>query len=148
MPHLTRSAVYLVLFLLFIISNIQMSYAADNIDTPLQIPGTTKVLAEDILRLAEKNSDLLIIDARIHSDRKHGYIEDSISLPDIDTNCASLAKIIPTKKAHVLFYCNGVKCGRSEKSSRIALKCGYNNIYWFRGGYEEWKAKKFPFIKE
>ncbi|MFK5912994.1 MAG: rhodanese-like domain-containing protein [Woeseiaceae bacterium] len=133
---------------LFIVASLHSAYAAKIKDAPLLIPGTTKVFAEDVLQLAEKIPELLIIDARIHSDRKQGYIEGSISLPDINTNCASLAKIIPTKKAPVLFYCNGVKCGRSVKSSKIALKCGYNNIYWFRGGYEEWKNKNFPFIKE
>lgn len=133
--------------LLFIaISN--TSYADEAKDAPMLIPGTTKVFAEDLLDLAEKYPDILLIDARIRSDRKQGYIEGSISLPDIETNCASLSKVISKKKAPVLFYCNGVKCGRSVNSSRVALKCGYNNIYWFRGGFEEWKNKKLPFIKK
>lgn len=137
----------IVSFLLFI-AIFNTSHAAEAKDAPMLIPGTTKVFAEDLLDLAEKNPDILLIDARIRSDRKQGYIEGSISLPDIETNCASLAKVISKKKAPVLFYCNGVKCGRSVNSSRVALKCGYNNIYWFRGGFEEWKNKKLPFIKK
>ena len=148
MSYLTRHLHHYLFFSLFITASLNSAYAAKNKDAPLLIPGTTKVFAEDIIKLAEKIPELLLIDARIPSDRKQGYIEGSISLPDINTNCASLAKIIPAKKTPVLFYCNGVKCGRSVKSSRIALKCGYNNIYWFRGGYEEWKNKKFPFIKK
>ena len=128
-------------------SSMTAAYAAKVKDTPLLIPGTIKVSAEDVLDLAEKIPNLLIIDARIHSDRRQGYIEGSISLPDIETTCASLTKIIPKKKSPILFYCNGVKCGRSVISSKTALKCGYDNIYWFRGGYEEWQAKHFPFIK-
>jgi len=136
----------MVLFLL--IARINLSYAAEKKDAPLLIPGTIKVSAEGVLDLAEKIPNLLIIDARIRSDRKQGYLEGSMSLPDVETNCASLAKLIPKKNSPVLFYCNGVKCGRSVKSSKIALKCGYNNIYWFRGGYVEWKAKNYPFIKD
>ncbi len=116
--------------------------------TPDQIPGTTKVFAEDVIDLAEKLPELLIIDARITQDRKQGYIEGSVSLPDIKTDCKSLARVIPAKSAPVLFYCNGVKCGRSVKSSRRAVKCGYTNIYWFRGGFEEWKNKAFPIVKQ
>ena len=123
------------------------TYAAEKKDAPLLVPGTTKVFAEDVIDLAGKIQDLLIIDARMSSDRAQGYIEGSISLPDTDTNCETLAKVIPKKKTPVLFYCNGVKCGRSVNSSRTALECGYSNIYWFRGGYEEWKAKQLPFIK-
>ena len=134
--------------LFVIIINIQLSHADEMKDSPLLIPGTTKVFAEDIQQLAEKYPDLILIDARIHADRKQGYIEGSISLPDITTTCTTLAKIIPTKKSPLLIYCNGIKCGRSVESSKIALKCGYNKIYWFRGGFEEWKAKKFPVIKD
>lgn len=143
MLNLIRSS-FSCICLLLIISSVN---AAEQKDAPNAIKGTTKVFAEDVIDLAEKIPNLIIIDARIHSDRRQGFIEGSISLPDIDTNCKSLAKIIPKKIDPVLFYCNGVKCGRSVVSSRVALKCGYNNIYWFRGGYEEWKAKGFPNVK-
>lgn len=134
-------------FLLILIISFTTIHAGETKDAPLLIKGTIKVTAEGLLETAEKISDLLIIDSRIHSDRRQGYIEDSISLPDIETNCKSLSKVIPRKTTPVLFYCNGVKCGRSVVSSRVALKCGYKNIYWFRGGYEEWKAKGFPSVK-
>ncbi len=123
-------------------------YATAADEAPLLIPGTTKVSAEAFLDIVAKTPELFIIDARIPADRMQGYIEGSISLPDIETNCASLARVIPKKNAVVFFYCNGVKCGRSVKSSRIALKCGYNNIYWFRGGFAEWTDKNYPFIKD
>ena len=141
-PSRTKFAVFTILLLC-----LNSSFADKKKLAPLTIPGTMKVSAEKVIELAEKLPDLVIIDARITSDRVQGYIEGSISLPNINTNCNSLAKFIPAKNAPVLFYCNGVKCGRSVKSSRIAIKCGYTNIYWFRGGFEEWKAKKFPIVK-
>jgi rhodanese-related sulfurtransferase len=118
------------------------------VKAPEDIPGSTKVDAEGLIDLLDRIPDeLLVIDARIESDRKHGYIEGSISLPDIDTTCASLASVIPTTGTPVLFYCNGPKCGRSVISVRVALGCGYTNIYWFRGGFEEWMAKGYPILK-
>ena len=115
---------------------------------PDTIPGTTKVDAERVLDIVQKIPKLVIIDARIRKDRTQGYLEGSVSLPDIKTTCESLAKVIPKKFSPVLFYCNGPKCGRSVKSSRKALACGYTNIYWFRGGFEEWKKKNYPYLKE
>ena len=136
-------------YLILILISLSLSVSADEKKAaPEAIQGTTKVSAEGVLNLAEKIPDLILIDARIAGDRKQGYIEGSISLPDIDTNCNTLAQIIPKKGSPVLFYCNGVKCGRSVISSRIAVGCGYKNIYWFRGGVEEWKAKGFPSIKK
>lgn len=121
---------------------------ASKILSPETIPGSQKVDAEAVIELVNKISELIIIDARIKSDRKQGYIEGSVSLPDITTNCDTLSKILPKKSAQVLFYCNGVKCGRSVKSVKIAQQCGYSNIYWFRGGFEEWQAKGYPYMKK
>jgi len=147
MKPIGKLVLHFILSLWMMVFSINSGYSAKAKDAPLLIPGTTKVSAEGVLELAAKIPALLIIDARIRVDRKQGYIEGSISLPDIETSCASLAKVISKKTAPVLFYCNGVKCGRSVVSSKVALKCGYNNIYWFRGGYAEWVAKNYPFIK-
>ncbi|OFZ69855.1 MAG: hypothetical protein A2Z01_00235 [Betaproteobacteria bacterium RBG_16_58_11] len=118
------------------------------VPVPEQIPGAQRVDAEAVIEVANKFKNLVIIDSRIPGDRKIGYIEHSISLPDAKTNCKSLAKIIPGKSAPALFYCNGVKCGRSVVATRIALQCGYTNVYWFRGGFEEWKSKEYPYLHE
>ncbi|MBL4868208.1 MAG: rhodanese-like domain-containing protein [Pseudomonadales bacterium] len=48
----------------------------------------------------------------------------------------------------MVYYCNGPKCGRSATAVKIALKCGYEKIFWFRGGFEEWKIKRFPIIND
>ena len=116
--------------------------------SPESIDGTTKVDAEAFIDLVDKFPKLIIIDSRIPGDRKQGYIEGSLSLPDVDTTCASLSKVLHKKDTASLFYCNGVKCGRSAKAINIALGCGYSNIYWFRGGFEEWLEKGYPYLQE
>lgn len=118
------------------------------VDVPESIEGAKTVNAEGTIEMIQNNSDLVLVDARITKDRSHGYIEGSNTLADIDTTCASLAKIIPTMSTPALFYCNGVRCGRSVKSIRVALSCGYDNLYWFRGGYDEWIEKGYPYIKQ
>lgn len=122
--------------------------ADSGVVSPDSIPGTIRVDAEGVLDLAEKNPELVIVDARIRQDRLQGYIEGSVSLPDVDTSCESLARIIPKKSTPVLFYCNGPKCGRSVHSSRKALDCGYARVFWYRGGFEEWKNKNYPYLKK
>lgn len=125
------------------------AYAADSkIKSPEDIPGSLKVDAEHLIELAGSIDDLVIIDSRINADRHQGYIEGSISLPDTNTDCDSLSFYLKTTETPVLFYCNGPKCGRSGKAVKIALSCDYKKIYWFRGGFEEWKNKKYTFAKE
>lgn len=116
-------------------------------DVPDTVPGTTKVTAEQLIELVQKHPNMVMIDARKPSDRAKGFIEGSVALVDTDTTPETLAKVAPNKAAPVVFYCNGVKCGRSVNSAKVASGAGYSKIYWFRGGWEEWIAKGFPVAK-
>lgn len=115
---------------------------------PENIAGVNTVSAEQVIEILTSDKPPLLIDARIKEDRSYGYIESSISLPDIATNCNTLEKITTDKKQQLMFYCNGVQCGRSVVSIKIARSCGYHNLSWFRGGFAEWKEKGYQYIKE
>ncbi len=147
MNRLNRSCCYIGLMIcIFMLSG--TAVAKEMPLAPDSIKGTTKVNAEGVIELVEKYEDLIVVDSRIKADRKQGYIEGSIGLQDIDTTCDTLAKTIPSKTNPSLFYCNGVKCGRSVKAIKIAVGCGYSKLFWFRGGYAEWLEKGYPVVNK
>lgn len=133
-----------VIFLLFA-ANV---WSSSDHQAPNSIVGTTNVDAEELIGLFEKYTDIVMIDSRLSGDRKQGYIEGAVSLPDTITNCKTLSKQLPAKSMPVVFYCNGARCARSENAVNIALSCGYSNIFWFRGGFEEWLVKGYSYLKE
>jgi rhodanese-related sulfurtransferase len=104
--------------------------------------------AEALIDLAQHKSDLIVIDSRLKMDRVMGYIENSISLPDDETSCKSLFKISKDKSQPMAFYCNGINCKRSLTAITIARQCQYHNLYWFQGGFEEWRIKDYPYLME
>lgn len=116
---------------------------AHNYPDPDTIKGITIIDAESLIELAQKHDDLVIIDSRIRADRRQGYIAGSVSLPDTETDCVSLLLNIDKKDTATVFYCNGLKCHRSYHAVIIARECGYTNIFWFRGGLEEWKNNRY-----
>jgi rhodanese-related sulfurtransferase len=121
--------------------------AKPKIIVPEKISGVTTLSAEQVLETLMSEHSPLLVDARIKQDRDYGYIESSISLPDIDTNCDSLTKIVSVdKNSPIIFYCNGVQCGRSVVSIKIARSCGYHRLSWFKGGFSEWKEKGYQYI--
>lgn len=117
---------------------------ADGNDLP---DGVTLIQAEEVIRLARDHHDLILIDSRPPADREMGYIEDSVALPDDQTTCESLSAISPDTNRPLLFYCNGDKCARSHNAVQKASACGYSQLYWFKGGYEEWQEKHFPVLR-
>lgn len=115
--------------------------------TPEHIEGVKIVDAEGLIGKVTHIPALVLIDSRIEADHDEGYIEGSISLPDTDTNCDTLAKVVPELTTPVLFYCNGVRCDRSARAAITARDCGYTNLYWFRNGIEEWQKKQYPLVQ-
>ena len=126
---------------------LSLPLAAAKISVPVAIDGVTTLTAEQVIDLAERMPELTIIDSRQRMDRKQGYIQGSISMPDVETDCDSLRALLPSSVAPVVFYCNGIRCGRSVIALEIAKGCGYTQLYWFRGGFEEWKRQGYPFLQ-
>jgi len=122
--------------------------AKKEVIVPEKIAGVTTVSAEQLIEILTSDEPPVLIDARVSKDRDYGYIESSIGLPDIDTNCDTLGKITVDKNQHLMFYCNGVQCGRSVVSLKVARSCGYHNLSWFKGGFAEWKDKGYQYIKK
>jgi len=146
MPPISLKFLLKTVFLLFFLLTGKISFADDYV-SPDEIKGSTKVDAELLIKLANEQKNLVIIDSRIKSDRRQGYIAGSVSLPDTETDCFSLFQIIDRKNTATVFYCNGPKCRRSDRAITIARECGYTNLYWFRGGFEEWKNKNYLISK-
>lgn len=120
---------------------------AQEYTSPDSIPGVETIDSERLIELVSERPDIVIVDSRIPEDRAEGYIEGSINLLDRETNCDSLAQVVPDRETPVVFYCNGVRCDRSDAAARIAVQCRYTTVYWFRGGMEEWRARQYPLVQ-
>ena len=144
MPQLKQLIAH-ELFMLFCLAS--ATAHSESYTSPETIDGAHTIEAEGLIELVNQNENQIIIDSRISSDRKLGYIAGSISLPDTDTDCESLAGLTPGKSSPVVFYCNGPSCRRSDNAVVIAIDCGYTDVYWFRGGIEAWKANNYPVRK-
>ncbi|MCW8918818.1 MAG: rhodanese-like domain-containing protein [Gammaproteobacteria bacterium] len=114
---------------------------------PLHIPGATALSAEQLVELVLATPELVIIDARKEEEFAKGHIENAISLPDTEMSTEVLAVHVAHKQTPLLFYCNGERCLRSTNAAKKALSWGYKSVYWFRGGWVEWREKNLPVEK-
>ena len=116
-------------------------------DAPMQISGANTVNAKQIFDLVGSKPNLVILDNRKEEDYAAGHIEGAIRLIDTDVSPETLAKHIATKATPVLFYCNGVKCGRAAKATEKAVRLGYTNVYYYALGMDEWNKEGLPLVK-
>jgi len=111
---------------------------------PENLQGATRVNAEKTIELIINMANLIVIDSRKEAEYLKGHIQGSVNLLDTEMTLDKLQKHVPDKSTPLLFYCNGERCLRSLRASTKALDWGYNNIYWFRGGWSEWVKKGMP----
>jgi len=115
-------------------------------DAPMQIMGANTVNAKQIFELITKKPNLVILDNRKEEDFSAGHIEGAIRLIDTDVSPYTLAQQIPAKETPVLFYCNGLKCGRAAKATEKAVQLGYRNVYYYALGMQEWIKEGLPLV--
>lgn len=119
--------------------------------TPRLLPGAKVVDAAAVERLLKNGAQY--IDVRTDKEFAAGhvpgaklvpYVEKSPKDTDYDPKLDGfdLSKLPADKATALVFACNGAECWKSYKASHAAVKAGYTNVHWFRGGIPEWRAAK------
>ena len=119
-------------------------------EAPMDIKGAKTLNADGVIALIQKTSniDALPIFNRSAADYEAGHIEGAVRLIDTDiADEAVLARHVKAKNAPILFYCNGLKCGRAAKATEKAVGWGYTNVHYYALGLEEWKQRKLPLVR-
>jgi len=117
--------------------------------TPRALPGATVVDAAAVAKLLQGGA--LLFDTRAESEYKAGHVAGAKLLPygeksakeadfKAEDDKFELAKLPADKAQPLVFACNGAECWKSFKASHAALKAGHNKVFWFRGGFPEWRA--------
>ncbi|MDO9188901.1 MAG: PhnD/SsuA/transferrin family substrate-binding protein [Sulfurimicrobium sp.] len=121
--------------------------------TPKELAGVHVIEAKQASDLIAKG--VLVVDVRNEAEYLEGHVKGALQLPyhevsakevgfDASEDKFDLAKLPHDKNTAMLLYCDGTHCWKSYKSALMAVRDGYKNIYWFRGGFPEWKAAGYP----
>lgn len=124
-----------------------ISAQAEKPTAPQHIEGAINLSAEQVIDLILATPVLVVIDARKQEEFTKGHIENAVSLLDTTMGEEALAQHVSDKATPLLFYCNGERCLRSSNAARKAIGWGYSKVYWFRGGWGEWREKQLPVAK-
>ena len=87
--------------------------------------------------------DLVVVDTRNSEEYQEVHIKGAINVPQ--KKFKKYAHLLPKKRsARIIFYCNGVKCGKSKKAAKKALKMGYTQVLVYAEGMPVWEEKGMP----
>ena len=107
-------------------------------------PSCKTINTEDLkVWLDKKPKDLVVVDARNTEEYQEVHIKGAISIPEPKWD--EYKHLLPAgKSAPIVFYCNGVKCGKSKKAAKKAAAMGYGNIWVYAEGMPVWEEKGMP----
>jgi rhodanese-related sulfurtransferase len=122
--------------------------AAPAAEAPIEIKGAKTLDAKGVIDVISTTPDIVIIDNRHQADFEAGHIEGAVRILDTDLTEELLARVVKSKASPVLFYCNGVKCGRAAVATVKALGWGYSAVYYYADGIHDWKANQLPLVTQ
>ena len=122
--------------------------------TPRALPGATVVEAPKVAQLLQAGATY--VDTRTEVEFKAGQVPGAILVPyheksakDADFDASQdkfdVERLGPDRNAELIFACNGAECWKSFKATQAAMKAGYRRVYWFRGGFPEWRSSGMKF---
>jgi len=90
--------------------------------------------------------DFLLIDSRNPEEYREAHIPGAINIPQ--KKMAEMLGVLPgDKNTQIIFYCNGVKCGKSRKAADSAVDLGYTNVWVYAEGMPVWEEMGYSFYK-
>ena len=112
----------------------------------VQHPGYTIIKTAELQKMLDSKSDkFLFIDARNPEEYNDVHIPGAVNIPD--KKFERYIKLLPEDQTSTLiFYCNGVKCGKSKRAAKKAIAMGYQNVLVYEEGMPVWEEKGLPMI--
>jgi rhodanese-related sulfurtransferase len=112
----------------------------------VQNPGYTIIKTADLRKMLDSKLDkFLVIDARNPEEYNDVHIPGAVNIPE--KKFEEYVKLLPEDQTSTLiFYCNGVKCGKSKRAAKKAMALGYKNIFVYEEGMPVWEEMGLPMI--
>ncbi len=120
---------------------------------PASVEGARVVTAEELKALRTKGAKIYdlrkkaaYVEAHIPGAAYLKFDEKSIKAVNFDPRADTfdLAQLPPDKTALIVFHSHGPEGWKSYKAAVMAVRAGYTNVHWFRGGFAEWVQKGLP----
>lgn len=103
-------------------------------------PAELKTLVDADIR------SFVLADARNPEEYREAHIPGAINIPEGKFD--KFTGLLPADKGTLLiFYCNGVKCGKSKKAATKAVALGYTQVQVFAEGMPVWEELGYSFYK-
>jgi len=94
-------------------------------------------------KLNSEDSSVILIDALPETAYRKNHIPGAINIPS-DYIKEVAPKQIPNKNAEIVVYYGNANCKRSQRAAERLEELGYNNVWDYHEGRQDWEAGNLP----
>ncbi|HOI17148.1 MAG TPA: rhodanese-like domain-containing protein [Geobacteraceae bacterium] len=103
------------------------------------------ITTDEVKKFIDQKENVVLIDARTPEEFKEAHIVGSVNIPEKGFEQAA-AQLPADKKTLLVFYCNGVKCGKSKRVAQKVAPLGYTAILIYKEGIPVWEERNLPLV--
>jgi rhodanese-related sulfurtransferase len=101
--------------------------------------------AQELRDMQQTDADFTLINVLAEPMHEKKHIPGSINIPVVDKNFVNeVEQEVGDKSRPVVVYCADHECEASPKAGRQLENAGFENVYDFEGGIDEWEQEDFP----
>lgn len=142
----TRNFIFVMSRALVLGAFILLAPAAYANETPTSLPGAKTVTADEVKGLLGK---ALILDVRRKAAFQEGHLQGAKSIThahDKDAKAFDLSVYGTDKAVTIVIHGHGTDGWSAVDAVNTAVKAGFTNVLWLRGGFKEWSDKGLPLV--
>ncbi len=99
------------------------------------------ITQKELQKKQDSIHDLTVINTLPTDKFEQTQIAGSINVPQRNSDFIDRvsAAVMNNKQAEIVVYCAGKKCDSSTSGAKKLEQAGFQNVFDFEGGYEEWR---------
>lgn len=98
---------------------------------------------DSLKKLLDSGAALTVVDSRNPEEYQEVHVKGAINIPEKNFS-SHIDRLPAATSARLVFYCNGVKCGKSKRSASKAVELGYTSVLVYDEGMPVWEEKGMP----
>jgi len=103
-----------------------------------------RIERDELREKMERGDDFTLVEVLGEDDYEDYHLPDAINVPEGDDFEDRIVEAVPDMAETVVVYCKDEDCGASPSAARKMADLGYQRVFDYGPGKEDWKAADLP----
>lgn len=103
-----------------------------------------KITQQNVKRALDSDRAFALVEVLGREQYRNYHLPGAINVPARDNFETAIQQAVPDKTMPVIVYCLNTECQASPKAARRMEALGYQKVYDYEAGKQDWKAAGLP----